>query len=72
MKRRTFLQSSAAGIGGLATSLGLERPGATLAADQTVRSTGEGAGQIGRPVRVVSIGFAPDRSLEEIAAMVEA
>jgi len=72
MKRRAFLKGSAAGIGSLATGLGIADSQASLAAAQAVPTAGVRADQIGRPVRVVSIGFHPGRPLEEIAALVDA
>ena len=72
MERRTFLKGSAAGIGSLASSLGIEGSKASLAAGHGGPQASPRADQIGRPVRVVSIGFPPGRPLEEIAALVDA
>ena len=72
MKRRAFLTGSAVGVGGLATGLVNSMPKAALGAQPPNPMPGATADQIGRPVRVVSIGFAPGRTLEQIAAMVDA
>lgn len=72
MKRRAFLQGSAAGISSLATGLGIEGSKPALAVEQTGSPAGADVDQIGRPVRVVSIGFPPHLPLEQIAAMVDA
>ena len=72
MKRRAFLKGSAAGIGGLATAMGIEDSKASLAAEPAIPVPVVNANQIGRPVRVVSIGFHPGRPLEQIAALVDA
>ena len=72
MKRRAFLKGSAAGIGSLATAMGIEDSKASFAAQPATPVPGASADQIGRPVRVVSIGFHPGRPLEEVAALVDA
>jgi predicted amidohydrolase len=72
MKRRAFLQGSAVGIGSLATGLGMEGAKASLGTEPPAPAAGTSADQIGRPVRVVSIGFHPGRPLDEIAALVDA
>lgn len=74
MHRRKFLKSSVE-LGALA-GLGLGRVAGGLAgsgSDAAAATTAEtGAGQIGRPVRVVSIGFKNQtKSLEEVAQVVD-
>lgn len=75
MKRRTFLRNTVVGMGALA--------GAGLADRSTEGQTADGAAgpqtasesssgqKIGRPVRIVSIGFKDSASLEEIAQHVD-
>jgi len=70
MERRTFLRDSALGFGTLATGFGVGNSRASLAATQAVESAS--TSQIGRPVRVVSVGFHPGRPLEQIATLVDA
>jgi predicted amidohydrolase len=72
MKRRTFLTGSAVGVGSLASGLGIGGSKVTLASEPAVPTAEAKADQIGRPVRVVSIGFTPDHPLENIAAWVDA
>ena len=72
MKRRAFLKGSAVGISSLATGLGMEGSKASLGAEPVAPTAGTNVNQIGRPVRVVSIGFHPGHPLEEIAALVDA
>ena len=72
MERRAFLKGSAAGIGSLASGLEIEKTTSTLGAEKTAQAPGSKPEQIGRPVRVVSIGFAPGRPLEAIAVLVDA
>ncbi len=67
-----FLKGSAVGFGSLATGLGMEGANAGLAAKPEVPAMDAKPDQIGRLVRVVSIGFHPGRPLEEIAALVDA
>jgi predicted amidohydrolase len=69
MDRRTSLKISAMGLSTLATGLGLEGSGeAARGAPQQRAGLGN---QIGRPVRVVSIGFHPGRPLDEIVELVD-
>jgi predicted amidohydrolase len=72
MERRAFLKGSAVGLGGLASSLGLPGTEVSLAAGQAAPPAGARADQIGRPVRVVSIGFGSGHALEEIVSLVDA
>src|SRR5579883_2443453 len=67
MERRSFLKNSAVAATALATGLGQLKAGP--APDSSV--TAEKTERIGRPVRVVSIGFHPGHSLDEIAAWVD-
>ena len=75
MQRRKFLKSSV-GVGALAglgfTGLSVEGLGRTTMASPDPLASAGSAGQIGRPVRVVSIGVkARIKSLEEIAKVVD-
>jgi predicted amidohydrolase len=68
MERRTFLMGSAIGAGALAGRFGIEgKPAAARELDSATSS----AEKIGRPVRIVSIGFTQSHHLEEIAELVE-
>ena len=72
MDRRRFLRNSTAALGSVVYAEGAGRAldGAQDAAPAPVRKADEG--QIGRPVRAVSIGFAPKRhTLEEIVSLVD-
>jgi predicted amidohydrolase len=66
MERRKFLHGSAA-IGALASGLGARSE--ALAQERTAQRAE--SQNVGRPVRVVSIGFKPGLSLERIAGLVE-
>ena len=70
VNRRDFLKGSAAGASALAAGLGgaagmAATPGSENSMAQTTSN------QIGRPVRVVSIGFHGGRPLEEIVQLVD-
>jgi len=68
MDRRQFVKASTAGVGTLATCLGVkDAAGPALAAAPA--STADD--QIGRPVRVASIAFTLGHSLDAIAALVD-
>jgi predicted amidohydrolase len=71
MDRRQFVKVSTASVSTLAAGLGIkdgEKP--SLAAEpQTVSAAAED--KIGRPVRIVSIGFTQGHSLDEIAGLVD-
>jgi predicted amidohydrolase len=67
MERRLFLKNSAVAATTLATALG-QLKGETVANSNAAVEETE---KTGRPVRVVSIGFHPGRSLNEIAALVD-
>jgi predicted amidohydrolase len=72
MDRRRFLRNSTAALSSMAYAEGAGRAldGAQDPAPAPVRKADEG--QIGRPVRAVSIGFTPGRhTLEEIVSLVE-
>jgi predicted amidohydrolase len=55
----------------VASSLGLKDLTGAMTAQPGLGSTAPSEDKIGRPVRVVSIGFTPGRPLEEIAALVD-
>lgn len=69
MKRRQFLRDSVASVSALAAGLA----DGAREADMMAGGVGEAAEpeKIGRPVRVVSIGFHPGRSLHEIVSLVD-
>jgi predicted amidohydrolase len=69
MKRREFLRDSAAGIAGMAAEFGGDSLGASPGEREDKTETSDK--RIGRPVRVVSIGFRPGLPLEEIASLVD-
>ena len=71
VNRRDFLKGSAAGASALAAGLG---GGTGLAAGTAHAEGGEpgpSSDQIGRPVRVVSVGFHAGRALNEIVELVD-
>jgi predicted amidohydrolase len=72
MNRRTSIKISAMGLGSLATGAGF---GGLSEADPASPSplphAASPEGTVGRPVRVVSIGFAPGRPLEQIVDLVD-
>ena len=71
INRRDFLKGSAAGASALAAGLG-GASGAAAESPQPESSMAENtADQIGRPVRVVSVGFHAGRPLEEIVQLVD-
>ncbi|MGH9328373.1 MAG: carbon-nitrogen hydrolase family protein [Terriglobia bacterium] len=69
MDRRTSLKISAMGLGTLATGLAFEGPAEAAPGPPQPRVGREN--QIGRPVRVVSVGFHPGRPLNEIVELVD-
>jgi predicted amidohydrolase len=70
MDRREFVKASTAGVGTLAAGLSLKDLQATPSAEPAARA-GASDDQIGRPVRIVSIGFTQGHPLEEIAGLVD-
>ena len=72
MKRRQFLKESAVGVSALAVGLGGDAQTATTAGGAREYPSGSSGETVGRPVRVVSIGFEPGkRPLEWIASQVD-
>jgi len=72
MKRRQFLKDSAMGISALAAGFGGEAKAATTAGMARDNPSGSSEEKVGRPVRVVSIGFhAGEHPLEWIASQVD-
>jgi predicted amidohydrolase len=72
MKRRQFLKESAIGVSAFAAGLGGGAQAATPAGEATGYPAGSSEEKIGRPVRVVSIGFhEAAHSLEWIADQVD-
>ena len=72
MKRRQFLKESAMGVSAFAVGLGDEAPRASAAEGARGNSSGSSEEKVGRPVRVVSIGFnAGKRPLEWVASQVD-
>ena len=71
MNRREFVRKTTAGVGALAAGLGTKNPKAAWAAEPAAAAVPPAAEKIGRPVRVVSIGFKQGHSLEEIAELVD-
>jgi predicted amidohydrolase len=71
MDRRQFVRSSAAGMSVFAAGLGMRETKESFAAEPVTVSAVSSADKIGRPVRVVSIGFTQGRPLEEIVELVE-
>ena len=71
MDRRQFVRNSAVGMGVVASNLGLKDLTGAVAAQPGPGPSGSSDDKIGRPVRVVSIGFTQDRPLEQIAALVD-
>jgi len=57
MKRRQFLKESAMGVSALAVGLGGESQAASVAEGARMNPSGSSEEKVGRPVRVVSIGF---------------
>jgi len=68
MDRREFVKNTATGI---AAGLGIGSSKAGLAATPGMVAVASSEEKIGRPVRVVSIGFTQGHSLEEIAELVD-
>jgi predicted amidohydrolase len=71
MNRRQFVKSTTSGMGALAAGLSAKSMEAREEAVGTAFPRSPAPDQIGRPVRVVSIGFSPGHSLEEIVGLVE-
>lgn len=72
MRRRSFLRNAVVGAGSVAGALmSVEGRSAHAEPETSLLSKGQMDEQIGRPVRVVSIGFQESASLEEIARHVE-
>ena len=72
MDRRTSLKISAMGLGSLATGAGFGGPGEGDAASPSpLPRAGSPGGGVGRPVRVVSVAFAPGRPLEQIVELID-
>lgn len=69
MDRRTSLKMSAIGLGSFAAGLGVAKDGEAAGARPPRSAPNKDV--IGRPVRVVSIGFHPGRPLENIASLVD-
>ncbi len=71
MDRRQFVKGSAAGMGALASGLGIKNlEAAPVAAPRVVPAAPTGD-KIGRPVRVVSIAFTDGHPLNQIAELVD-
>lgn len=70
MDRRQFVRVSAGGMGAFAGGLGIKDTQGGTAGEPGTVPAGPPADKIGRPVRVVSIGFIPGRPLEGIADLV--
>jgi len=72
MKRREFLKGSAAGVSALAAGFSGAAPAGASTAEPRSYPPGSSADKVGRPVRVVSIGFkAGQHPLEWIAHQVD-
>jgi len=71
MQRRTFLKGSAIGVGTFVAGLGIESGRGGLTAAREMGPANSSTETIGRPVRVVSIGFTQGHPLEEIAELVD-
>jgi predicted amidohydrolase len=71
MDRRDFVKTTTAGMGALAAGLAIKNAKTGLAAEPGIAATAPSEEKIGRPVRVVSIGFKNGRPLEEIAELVD-
>ena len=70
MDRRQFVKSSTAGMGALAAGIGIKNAdGSSAAGSGAVPVVADN--QVGRPVRVVSIGFTQGHSLDEIGDLVD-
>ena len=69
MDRREFVKTSTVGMGTLAAGLGMKDLKAAAAAPATPSPVS--SDKIGRPVRVVSIGFTEGHGLDEIAGLVD-
>jgi len=73
MKRREFLKGSAMGVSALASGLSGAAPAAATAGGERVYAPELSGEKIGRPVRVVSLGFhAGEHPLEWVASQVDA
>lgn len=71
MNKRQFVKNSAVGMSAVASSLELKDLTGAMTAQPGLGSTAPSEDKIGRPVRVVRIGFTEGRPLEEIAALVD-
>ncbi|MGO8792645.1 MAG: carbon-nitrogen hydrolase family protein [Terriglobia bacterium] len=71
MDRRQFVKTSTAGMGTLAAGLGIKDGVEPSLAAEPGSVPAVGGDKIGRPVRVVSIGFTQGHSLDEIAGLVD-
>src|ERR1039458_8360014 len=76
MRRRTFLTRAALGVtafaGGVLPALGTERPATGETGSAAAPPAADAAPSVGRPVRIVSIGFqGTDISLEQIVKHVD-
>ena len=69
MDRRQFVKTSTAGVGTLAA--GLAGKGAINSTQAGERNPASAEGKIGRPVRVISIGFTQGHSLAAVASLVD-
>jgi len=73
MKRREFLKGSAMGMSALAAGLSGSAPAAATGGEAGAYSAESSGEKIGRPVRVVSLGFhAGEHPLEWVATQVDA
>jgi predicted amidohydrolase len=71
MDRRQFVRATTAGVGSLASGLGVKHLNASPAAEPGAIPGPALENKIGRPVRIVSIGFTQGHSLDEIAGLVD-
>jgi len=71
MDRWQFVKVSAAGMGTFTGGLSIEDLKSSMASEPGSVPDRPSTNRIGRPVRVVSIGFTPGRPLEEILELVE-
>jgi len=71
MDRRQFVKATTAGMGTLAAGLGIKDVERTSLAAEPGTVPAASEDKIGRPVRVVSIGFTQGHSLDEIAGLVD-
>ena len=71
MDRRQFVRGSAVGVSAVASGLNLKNLAGTMGAAPDPGPAGAAEEKVGRPVRVVSIGFGERHPFEEVAALVE-